>query len=132
MYSFLIVHSKSLTHEELMKLKEDVLANVTVMAQGQPFTLTLARDDWQENFERAGGWMEWIERAVVGKDFSSGQAYYTGFISASRTLGKASAQIIYGALAIAKPVVVFEDGRLVICTRVVRTTGDVKNGWTLE
>lgn len=133
-HRFIILHSKSTPDAELEQLKLAVEAAVTAQAAGQPFTLTLARDEWQRNFERAGGWVEWIEDVVNGRDFSSNEQRYTGFIVAGHACGKATADIARLALSIRKPVAVFEAGALVPAGRVTQVEANeyAQGAWRVE
>lgn len=128
--SFLIVHPKNMEEAQLVQLEQDVAHALQPLAN-QPFRLTTAKTDWQVNFERAGGWDEWVQ-GVVGQSFASGNYRYDGFVVAGRNLGKASAQIVQLALIRRAPVILFEDGRLVKSVQYVYQAGGWKDGFLVE
>lgn len=136
MQSFFLSHAKSATDAEL----EDALSNLKPLldaaSRGQPYRVTLARDDYKTNFERCGSWDEWMRDVLGGIDFASSRPRFDAFIAFGRMHGKGSATLLHRAFAERRPVVVFEqaDGNWTLsgCWRVVQVSESFTDGYRIE
>jgi hypothetical protein len=137
-HRFFVSHFKDITDDVLESTRVELEKQLVSIAQGKNYTLTLARDDWEENFHRCGGWDEWIDYVVNGTAFGTSEPRYTGFVSVGRVLGKASAGILRLALLRPAPVAIFEQhgGNNWTLTEASRVTpverNNFKAGWWLD
>lgn len=130
--NFLVVHPKDLSEEALHALWAQIGQALIPASGGQPFEVTMAIADWRVNFEKSGGWQEWIN-TVVGRGYASGSYRYAGFVVAGRMLGQASAQIVKLALVRRAPVVIYEPGApLREATRVYQISADWREGFRVD
>jgi DNA modification methylase len=130
--NFLVVHPKGLSEEEMHVLWTQIGQALIPAAGGQPFELTMALADWRVNFEKSGGWQEWIN-SVVGRGYASGDYRYAGFVVAGRVLGQASAEIVKLALVRRAPVVIYEPGApLRVASRVYQISADWREGFRVD
>ena len=139
---FLIVHPKNIDEAELPKLYE-VCHKLLLGPNGQNAarleSLTLARDDFNKNFERYDGWNGWCAHVANGVDFTTGRSVYTDYIVWPRKpIGRASAQIISSAMMAHKDVGVlvgWPEGTpelLLAKTVEVINPNDMKAGWVIR
>jgi hypothetical protein len=115
--NILVSHAKDVSGEALALLLRQITDLLNEEANGAPFTLKLARDEWNENFERCGGWGEWIQ-SICSTDWATGKRRYDAIVQNGTALGRASAQILRLAITSRIPVVVLADGQLVPCTGI--------------
>ena len=88
--------------------------------------------DFEENFSRAGGWSAWIDRVVKGKNYQTHKDLFQAYVSPQPVIGRATYQILNGALEKNKPVIMYRDGNLTKVTGIDTIDGeDWKNGWVL-
>jgi hypothetical protein len=92
--------------------------------------VVLSVEDWNDNFH--GDWKEWI-RSINGADYWSRQPRYEIIICTSNPVGRATAQIVEGALEINKDVKHW-DGEFCHSITCVQTMDDTnwQSGWRLK
>lgn len=133
MLNFLLCHPKDIDAALLEHAVAAATLALSTQAGGQPFTVVAARDDYAANFEKAGSWDAWIERAATGADFATRKPFFNGFLSLSRSVGRATGILLSKGLGIGKPVTVLEaDGSLGAVKRVTQVSQSYKDGYWLE
>lgn len=86
------------------------------------------------HFPRCGTWDSWITDTVNGKDFSTREPHFAGFVLCTSTPGRATAQIVALALSGGRLVLFWESGAPLSLVRRVVTVDDQrwKDGWRVE
>lgn len=112
---------------------EDVKKRVRELVGREPCVMDSAT--WyRDHFRHCGDWDSWVWETVTGKDYSTRQLRFAGFVVCTPTLGRATAKIVDLALRNNRPVLAWKEQEpLTQVTRLVELDGsDWKAGWTVD
>jgi hypothetical protein len=131
-YRIFLAHPKDYT--ELATLRESL--DTVLRRYGAPVdnVVISGTDDYDKNFARYGGWESWTTSVAQGFEYHDSQLaprFHAFVVTPDRAIGKATSDIVKGALAVAKPVFYFNGVGLYGVKGVVRVGGNYKNGWEL-
>jgi hypothetical protein len=97
------------------------------------------RDDFQQYAMGAGSFTAWAREVPVRKDMSTGKPVYDAFVSVNAYVGRATADILRGAINVGTPVIYLEqdeDKQAIEPKRVqqvvVDDPEDYLKGWYLD
>jgi len=130
-----IAHSKSDDDELLSRVHVRVLSILQNAARSQGKVVTvecvLGRDDFADNFKRAGSWEAWAQDIIDRIDYVTRELVYGAIIVTNRFIGKATAGIADRALAAHRPILLFDDDGLLRPIREIRqvSASDPRTGW---
>jgi hypothetical protein len=101
--------------------------------------VTTGRDDFKRYALGAGSFTSWAREVPIRKDMSTGKRFYEVFVSVNAYIGRATADILRGALHIGTPVIFLEqdEEKQAIEPRrvtqvVVVDADDYLKGWYLD
>ena len=100
-------HAKSMQDDEIDRWSTDIKRILSEDA-GVPVEIVPGRDDYQRYAMGAGSFGAWAREVPIRKDMATGKAYYDGFVSPTFYVGRATSEILSGALSAGTPVLVFE------------------------
>ena len=108
---------------------------LTQKLQGHPYVITTGKDDYEARFKACGTWDSWTSSIASGKIM--GVDRFQSIIVpvyADRTIGRATMQIVVGALAVDKSCYTWDRTTSVLQRISAVETVDTKNwqaGWRL-
>lgn len=128
-YRIFLAHPKDYADlESLRRSLDDVLR-----ARGATdYNIITGSEDFEKSFARYGGWDGWTTSVSKGTEYHDGQIaprFNAFVVGPDRTVGKATANIIRGAISMGKPVWFFNGTLLSTVRGVACISGNFKDGW---
>lgn len=134
-----IAHAKS--DDGLAEMLSVVTLAVRKTFPNREPVVTLGRDDYERNFQRAGSWDAWTREVAIGVHPTTREPRYHGIVvpgearpyGAHARVGAATQSIVGQALGMGKPVLLFANGTLTQAKKVVKVAPrDFKTGWEVS
>lgn len=100
-------HAKSMEDGQIDQWSKDI-KDILSQDAGVTVEIIPGRDDYQRYAAGAGSFSAWAREVPTRRDMATGNRYYDGFVSPTFYVGRATAEILSGAMAIGTPVLVFE------------------------
>lgn len=130
-------HPKSMSDEDIDWWARQI---VQMLSDGtEIIEVTPGRDDYQRYAMGAGSFSAWAREVPVRKDMGTGKTYYDAFVSVNAYIGRATADILKGALNAGTPVIYLEQdadkGSIEphrVTQVVVDDPDDYLKGWYLD
>jgi len=101
-----LAHPKSMPDDEIDWWSREV---GRLLSDGSDIvSVTPGRDDFQRYAMGAGSFSAWAVEVPLRKDMATGKRYYEAFVSPTAYVGRATADILRGALNVGTPVIYLE------------------------
>lgn len=128
-----IAHAKGDSEETLIEMRDAITLALRRAFPSREPKVTLGRDDYNRNFTAAGSWDTWAREVATAIHPTTREPRYHGIVVPADRVGAATQAIVGQALGMAKPVLLFLDGRLTQAKSVVKLPGrDFRTGWLIS
>lgn len=130
-------HPKSMDDAEIDSWGREI-KKLFVDAEDLDTRVVPGRDDFQQYAVGAGSFTAWAREVPTRRDMGTGRPYYSAFVSVNAYVGRATADILRGALNTGTPVIYLEkkeDGAVEphrVNQVVVVDPEDYLKGWCLD
>ena len=141
----LVLHPKSMESAVIVRTMADNESAIEERMGLEPRSLRIeyARDVYAAHFQRLGGWMSWVRWVGAGMIeapkgpganpfIDTKTPSFANYFVPDYTVGKATADIVTHALVAKRPVYFLEGDQVRRATRVVKTSGDMIDGYELR
>ena len=129
-------HPKAMDDAEIDHWKHEI--ELMFRSDDLPVEVVPGRDDFSRYAMGAGSFTAWAQEVPRRRDMSTGRNYYSAFVSVNAYVGRATADILGGALSVGAPVIYAErkeDGTVdvkPVRDVVVVDAEDYLKGWCLD
>lgn len=133
-FKLLLLVNRTFGPSDIQRAVEGVTFQFRTDFQGVTATILDSASWWKQKFSQDGSWEAWIHNTVHGRDYSTRQPYFNGFVVCSTNLGKANAGIVRLALEARRVVLSWTADKPleVLQELVLLNPNSWKDGWSFR